>query len=174
MSRWNDDPSPLRRHGFEMRPTLYLETTIPSYLVSRPSRDLIIAAHQQVTMEWWSTRRSAFDIFVSQLVLDEARAGDSEAAGARLQAIKGLPLLDITGEVGLLLGRMMSSGVIPPKAAADVAHIAIAAAHGLDFLMTWNCVHLANAVIAKAVARVCRDLGFECPVICTPEELMGE
>ena len=150
---------------------LYLETTIPSYLTSRPSRDLIIAGHQQITKEWWEKRKDGFQICISQLVIDEARAGDPGAALERMRVIKDFPMLDITPEVGFLASGILDSGILPPKAATDAAHIAIAAVHGLDFLLTWNCVHIANAVIAKAVAKTCRQHGFECPIICTPEEL---
>ncbi|NUM55195.1 MAG: type II toxin-antitoxin system VapC family toxin [Candidatus Hydrogenedentes bacterium] len=156
-----------------MKPRLYLETTIPSYLVSWPSRDLVIAGHQQITKEWWRKRRHAFEIYVSQFVLDEAKAGDKKAARERLQAIAGLRSLDITPEVGTLAAELLASGVMPKKAAIDATHIAIAAVHAMDFLMTWNCVHLANAAISKKVAKICSQNGFECPVICTPEELMG-
>jgi hypothetical protein len=157
-----------------MKYKLYLETTIPSYLTSWPSRDLVIAGHQQITKEWWKKRKRAFDIYISQLVVDEAKAGNDEAARERLKAIGGLPLLDITEEVERLAIRILTSGVIPKKAATDAAHIAIATVHGMEYLMTWNCVHLANAIITKAVARICRQEGFECPIICTPEELLGE
>ena len=148
-----------------------METTIPSYLTSRPSRDLIIAGHQQITKEWWEKRKDGFQICISQLVIDEARAGDPGAALERMRVIKDFPMLDITPEVGFLASGILDSGILPPKAATDAAHIAIAAVHGLDFLLTWNCVHIANAVIAKAVAKTCRQHGFECPIICTPEEL---
>jgi len=157
-----------------MKYKLYLETTIPSYLTSWPSRDLVIAGHQQITKEWWKKRKRAFDIYISQLVVDEAKAGNDEAARERLKAIGGLPLLDITEKVGRLAIRILTSGVIPKKAATNAAHIAIATVHGMEYLMTWNCVHLANAIITKAVARICRQEGFECPIICTPEELLGE
>ena len=157
-----------------MKPSLYLETTIPSYLTSRPSRDLIVAGHQQITKDWWEQRRTRFDIYISQLVVDEAKAGHPGAARDRMKAIKDLPLLDITPEVETLASGLLASGIIPRRAATDAAHIAIAAAHGMDFLMTWNCVHIANAAIAKAVASTCARHGLECPVICTPEELMGE
>lgn len=157
-----------------MKPKLYLETTIPSYLISWPSRDLIIAGHQQITREWREKRRDAFQIYISQLVVDEARAGDPGAARERMKAIQDFPVLDITPEVGVLASGILASGIIPRKAGTDAAHIAIAAVHGMDFLVTWNCVHLANAVIAKAVAKICRQYGCECPVICTPEELLGE
>lgn len=157
-----------------MKPKLYLETTFPSYLTSWPSRDLIIAGHQQITREWWKKRRRAFDLYISQLVIDEAKAGDDEAARERLKAIRGLPLLDITKEVESLAIRLLASQVIPSKASTDAAHIAIAAVHGIDYLMTWNCVHLANATITKTLERICGQEGFECPIICTPEELLGE
>jgi len=157
-----------------VKPTLYLETTIPSYLTSRPSRDLIITGHQQLTREWWDGQRGKFEIFVSQFVVDEIKAGDPLAALERLNSIRGFALLDITNEVNLLAGRILGSGMIPPRTATDAAHIAIAAVHGMEFLMTWNCTHLANAFIARTVSKICRQHGFECPVICTPEELMGE
>lgn len=157
-----------------MKLRLYVETTVPSYLTSRPSRDLIVAGHQQITREWWEKRRHGFQLYISQLVVDEASAGDPGAARERLKLIQDLPLLDITPEVGVLAAGILASGIMPPKAATDAAHIAIAAVHGMDFLVTWNCVHLANAVIAKALAKICGRHGYECPGICTPEELLGE
>jgi hypothetical protein len=157
-----------------MKPRLYLETTIPSYLTSRPSRDLIIASHQQITRDWWDTRRGGFQLFISQLVVDEAGGGDPAAARERLKAVQHLPLLDITPEVAELAAAILDSGRIPRKAATDAAHIAIAAVHSMDFLVTWNCVHIANAAITKALAVICREHECECPVICTPEELLGE
>ena len=157
-----------------MKPRLYLETTIPSYLTSRPSGDLIIAGHQQVTRDWWEKRHSDFQIYISQLVVDEVGAGDPAAARERLKVLQSLPLLDITSEVAELADALLASGRIPRRAATDAAHIAVAAVHGMDFLVTWNCVHIANAVIAKALAAICRDRGYECPAICTPEELLGE
>jgi len=157
-----------------MKPRIYLETTIPSYLTSRPSRDLVIAGHQQITRDWWEARRQSFQLFISQLVIDEASAGDAGAARERLKVIEAVPLLDITPEVAMLASNILASGRIPRKAAADAAHIAIAAVHGIEFLMTWNCVHIANAALTKALVALCRQQGFECPVICTPEELLGE
>jgi len=157
-----------------MKSRLYLETTIPSYLTSRPSRDLIIAGHQQVTREWWERRSDTFRLYISQLVVDEVSAGDPFAARERLKVLQDLSLLDITPEVTDLASGILASGKIPRKAATDAAHIAIAAVHGMDFLVTWNCVHIANAANAKALALICREHGCECPVICTPEELMGE
>ena len=156
-----------------MKPKLYLETTVPSYLTAWPSRDLIRAGHQQLTKEWWQTRRSGFDIYISQFVLDEAAAGDTEAARERLAALQGLPILDVSGEVVDLARALNASLALPEKAVTDAAHIATAAVHGMHFLLTWNCAHIANAEMFVAIERVCQEHGYSCPVICTPEELMG-
>jgi len=157
-----------------MKPKLYLETTIPSYLAARPSRDLIVAGHQQITREWWVRRRNAFNMYISQFVVDEAKAGDSDAVRERTKIVEDLPLLDITSEVEIIAGALLGSGVISRKDATDAAHIAVATVHGMDFLLTWNCAHIANAGIARAVEDICRRNGYDCPVICTPEELLVE
>ncbi|MEW6302865.1 MAG: type II toxin-antitoxin system VapC family toxin [Verrucomicrobiota bacterium] len=157
-----------------MKPKLYLETTIPSYLTAWPSRDLIVAGHQQVTEEWWRTRKSHFDIHISQLVLDEAADGDKAAAKERLAVLADFPLLDVTDEAVALAAKLQTPATLPPKAAKDAAHIAIAAVHGMHFLLTWNCTHINNAAIIADIERICSDQGFACPVICTPEELMRE
>jgi predicted nucleic acid-binding protein len=156
-----------------VKPKLYLETTVPSYLTAWPSRDLIRAGHQQLTREWWQMRRGGFEIYVSQFVLDEAAAGDAEAARERLAVLQGLPILDLTEEVADLAVALKTALALPEKAAADAAHIAIAAVHGMHFLLTWNCTHIANAEMFAAIEQACQERGFACPVICTPEELMG-
>ena len=156
-----------------MKPKIYLETTVPSYLTAWPSRDLIRAGHQQITQEWWQTRRQHFDLYISQFVLDEVSAGDTEAASERLIALQDLPLLDLTDEVGELSVALVTSLALPAKATTDAAHIAVAAVHGMHFLLTWNCTHIANAEMAVTIETACRERGFTCPVICTPEELMG-
>jgi hypothetical protein len=156
-----------------MKRSLYIESTIPSYLVAVPSRDLLIAAHQQVTAEWWETRRVEFDLCVSQFILDEIGRGDAEVAKKRVDAVKGIPLLDITDDVLALAESLLSLRIIPRKAGTDAIHIALAAVHSIDFLLTWNCKHIANAAMIRDIEAVCRMRGFPCPVICTPEELMG-
>lgn len=154
--------------------SVYVETTVVSYLVARPSRDLIVAAHQQATQDWWLAQRSAFACYVSQIVLDEASGGDRTEVAKRLAAVSTLPVLSATDASEGLARELITRGVIPPRAAGDAAHIAVAAAHGIDYLLTWNCRHLANAQIKRRVAAVCQRLGAQAPVICTPEELMGE
>jgi len=156
-----------------MKPRLYLETTIPSYLASRPSRDLITAAHQQVTHQWWETRLADFEVYISQFVLDEAGAGDAAMAAKRLALLSGLPLLDATREALDLTRALVERAIIPSRKATDAAHIAVATVHHMQFLMTWNCAHLANAEIWAQVQAICAGLGYAAPIICTPEELLG-
>ena len=156
-----------------MKPKLYLVTTIPSYLVALSSRDLIVAAHQQITREWWTNQKVKFDIFVSQFVFDETSAGDPELARQRIKIISEFPKLELNSRVRVLAASLIDSKVIPGKAAIDAAHIAIAAVHDMYFLMTWNCAHIANAIMSQSIQNVCIKIGFHCPIICTPEELMG-
>jgi predicted nucleic acid-binding protein len=153
-----------------MKPRAYIETTVPSYLTAWPSRDLIRAAHQQITREWW-LGRDALELFTSRLVLEECRAGDSQAALERLAALAGIPLLEQLPEAASLAEALIQMVELPPRAAADALHIALAAIHGMDYLVTWNCTHIANATFRPRIESTCRAQGFEPPVICTPEQL---
>ena len=153
--------------------SVYLETTFISYLVARPSRDLIVAAHQQITNEWWSQWRSGFDCYVSQMVIDEASAGDPEEVRKRSEIIGQLRALEATHEAEELTQALLARGIFPPKAAGDAAHIAISAVNEIDFMLTWSCTHLANAQVMRRVSKVCEGHWYNMPLICTPEELMG-
>ena len=154
--------------------SVYLETSFISYLVARPSRDVIVAGHQQTTQEWWDNRRSQFECSVSQVVIDEASVGDATEIQKRLAIVSGLPILKVTEEAEALAQAIMAGGMLPPHAGRDAAHVAVATIHGIDYLLTWNCKHLANAQISRRIALVCEKLERQMPVICTPEELMGE
>jgi hypothetical protein len=155
-----------------MKQKIYLETSFISYVTARPSRDLIIAAHQQITREWWDSRKKEFSLFISQLVVDESSQGDTEAASERLEVIKVIPVLELN-DLALGLARsFLKSGIIPEKAVEDSIHISLATVHGMDYLLTWNCKHIANASIRNKIAEICHNFGFEIPIICTPEELM--
>jgi hypothetical protein len=151
---------------------VYLETTFVSYLAAWPSRDLIVASHQQITHEWWRTRRSSFELFVSQFVIDEASGGDNDAAERRLAILQGLPLLDSTEEITVLAQQLVTEGLLPEAGARDALHVAVATVHGMDFLLTWNCRHIANARMLRGLAALCRAKGYDVPNVCTPEELM--
>lgn len=157
-----------------MKKQVYVETSVVSYLTARQSRDLVRAARQEVTLEWFDRRRKEFDLYISALVLQEAGQGDREAARKRLEALDGLPLLKLTDEAVVLAEALLKEGPFPAKAADDAIHLALATVSEMDFLLTWNCRHLANAELSGPAARFLRAKGYEPPVVCTPEELMGE
>lgn len=153
-------------------PTVYIETTILSYLAARPSRDLVTAAHQQITHDWWDNERVRFDLFVSEFVLDEIRAGDARHAARRLELAADIAILKFSPEIEELgleyEGRLGLSG----SGTSDLPHFAYAVAYNMDYLLTWNCAHIANGQIIKRLHQVNRDLGRSTPIILTPEELM--
>lgn len=152
---------------------VYIETTIPSYLIAWPSRDIVVAAKQQITRDWWKTRKSAFSLYISPYVLDEAARGDTEAANLRLVAIQNILVLAADEEVVRLAEAIVAAGIIPSKAQTDAFHIAVATRHGMDYLLTWNCTHIANAETMRQVSGIMEECGYEIPIICTPDELMG-
>jgi predicted nucleic acid-binding protein len=153
--------------------SVYLETSVISYLVARPNqRDVVVAAHQQITREWWVNRRHQFTLFASAVVIEEALRGDPEYAKARMGIIEQLRLADVTRAARALAAQLLLEAALPPKANADALHISIAAVNGIDNLLTWNCTHLANASILPRVNEICRAAGFEPPYVSTPEELM--
>ncbi|MDE2773181.1 MAG: type II toxin-antitoxin system VapC family toxin [Gemmatimonadota bacterium] len=155
-----------------MRPTAYIETSVVSYLTARPSRDVVIAAYQEITREWWRRASDRFDLVASALVVEEARAGDPDAAHVRLETLQAVTLLDATPDAENLANALIVAGAVPREAADDAAHIAIAATNGVDFLVTWNFRHIANAAMRARIEQGCRQAGYEPPVICTPNELM--
>ncbi len=153
---------------------IYIESTIPSYVVARPARDLLQAARQQLTRDWWDFRREQHDLFTSQIVLDEIAAGEREMAKRRLKLVAGLTVLDLTPDAETLADRVLHSGLLPATADGDAAHIALATVHKLDILLTWNCRHIANAAIVGRLRRLVETHGHTLPEIYTPEELLGE
>lgn len=156
-----------------MKKRVYIETTIVSYLTAKPSRDLIMAAQQELTRQWWEGRRHRYELYTSQFVLDEAGDGDPEAARRRLDALTGLPLLYVPDAAVALAEEMVRRRLLPARASADAVHLAIATINRVDVLLTWNCRHLANADVHIPVGRFLRSVGYEPPAICTPNELMG-
>jgi predicted nucleic acid-binding protein len=153
--------------------TVYLETSIVSYLTAQPARDVVAAARQRLTIEWWDSQRASFDLVISPLVMEEAARGDSEAASRRLQVLRELPRVDATADVIAFAKQIVSDGALPRNAADDALHIALAVVHGVDYLLTWNCRHIDNAQNKPLIRRLCHKAGYGFPEICTPEELMG-
>lgn len=154
--------------------SLYVETSIVSYLTARPSSDIISAAHQLTTNDWWLKRRHEFNLVTSELVHEEAERGDSEAASRRLLALDGISLIQVTPAATKLASGIVEAHFLPPRAFADALHIATAAIHRIDYLLTWNCAHIANAERLPKVSEFIERAGLEMPFVCTPEELMGD
>ena len=152
---------------------IYIESTIPSYVVARPARDLLQAARQQLTRDWWDLQREQHELFTSQVVLDEIAAGERAMAERRLELMSGLSLLISTPDIETLADDVLKSGLLPATADGDAAHIALATAYGMDILLTWNCRHIANAAIVGRLRKLVAERGYTLPEIYTPEELLG-
>jgi len=155
-----------------MLPSVYVETSVISYLVARPSKNARVASNQELTYEWWRTARERFELYASAVVVGEAQRGDPSLAAARVTVLKELRLAQVTREALDLAAALVAGAGVPRKANEDALHIAIAATNGLDYLLTWNCTHIANAVTIPLVNLICRRNGVEPPLIYTPQELM--
>jgi len=153
---------------------IYIESTIPSYVVARPARDLLQAARQQLTKDWWDLKRAKHELFTSQVVLDEITDGEAAMAQQRLDVMAQIKLLDLTDEANALTKDILASGLLAADADRDAAHIALATVHEMDILLSWNCRHIANAAIQARLRRLAEKSGYALPVLCTPDELTGE
>jgi predicted nucleic acid-binding protein len=163
----------MREGRADMKPVVYLETSVVSYLVGRPSRDLVVAGRQEVSRDWWQSRRTRYTLRISALVLREIERGDAAVARERAEAIEAVPVLEITPDAQRLAADLVKGKAIPAQAAEDALHIALACVHGADYLLTWNFRHINNAETKRRLAAAIEEAGYECPMICSPEELMG-
>ena len=153
---------------------IYIESTIPSYVVARPARDLLQAARQQLTRDWWDLKREQQELFTSQVVLDEITDGEAAMDRQRLKLMRGIPLLEPTTAANELGREILRSGLLPATADGDAAHIALATVHELDILLTWNCRHIANVAIQQRLRRLAEQNGYTLPALATPEEFMSD
>ena len=153
-------------------PSVYIETTIISYLTAEPSRDLIVAAHQQITAEWWANVRAKVDCRISPFVVGEASRGDAVYAKKRLDEIAGFAMLEVNRQVEELAQTYFAALQLPEKAKIDAFHLAVAAWHQVDYVLSWNCKHIASARTQKTLQKINAHLGVDTPIVCTPEELM--
>ncbi len=156
-----------------MKPRVYIETSVVSYLTAWRSPNLLMAAQQQATREWWDSERERYGLFISEVVIQEAASGDPEAARLRLEVLQGIDELDVTDDARFLATAIIDETPLPTKAKVDALHIAVAAVNGLDYLLTWNCRHIANPTLRPRIESVCRSHGFNPPSICTPFDLLG-
>ena len=155
------------------KPTLYLETTILSYLAARPSRDIIVQAHQQITWDWWESERENYELYISEIVLQEIMGGDPEAAERRQSFISNLAILDMSDAVRNLAYELAKFLNLPQRAELDALHLSFAIEYEMDYLLTWNCSHLANGLIISRLKKIELETSRLVPVIITPEELMS-
>lgn len=153
------------------KPTVYVETTIVSYLAARPSRDALLSVHQTLTHEWW-VLRGDYQLHASQLVLDEANVGDVDRVAERAKLLDQCAFLEITPQDLVTAQALLDAAALPAKARADALHISIAARHGMTFLLTWNCKHIANPFTLRTIQGVVENLGFQLPYLITPELLL--
>jgi len=153
---------------------VYIETSFISFLCGRPSRNLLAAAWQQISLDWWEYRRPLFDLYTSELVISEAGHGNASAAERRLSYLEQLPVLNVTDSATALAQRFIDEGTMHEKAFGDALHVALAVVHRMDYLLTWNCRHIDNAQTKTLVRRLCIHEGLSFPEICTPQELMGD
>ena len=154
--------------------SVYIETSILSYLTAKPSRDVRTAAWQQITVQWWEQARQHYELFTSELVASEAAEGNAEAARRRLDALRGIKELVIDSEMEALAAKLIAEGGVPAEAEVDALHVAIATVHAVDLLLTWNCRHINNAETKPIIRSICAVAGYTCPEICTPQELLSE
>lgn len=156
-----------------MSETVYVETSILGYLTARSTKNLILAANMEITKDWWELRRSAFTLYTSEAVLAEVAQGDTAIATQRLKLLADFPLLELNQAVQDLAVQFLARSNLSPKAKVDAIHIAVATVHGMDYLLTWNCKHIANAQIQRKLAEISLDFDCVLPILCTPNELMG-
>ena len=154
--------------------TLYVETSIVSYLRSRAASHVVAAARQFLTRRWWDEERNSYDLVISQYVLDEAAKGNPTLAAERLKQLKGIPLLEIVPEIQKIADAILAQAILPAKAEFDALHFAVAAYYRVDYLLTWNCTHIANARILPRIREILRQSGFPSPMVCTPEEMVDD
>jgi predicted nucleic acid-binding protein len=157
-----------------MKPTVYVETSVISYLTSRASRDLVVAAHQEVTRQWWGGASGRFDLLISPMVQDEMAQGDPEAVRLRLASTDDLRVLPVSDEVLARVRDLAANLGLPEKALADIYHIAYCVAYEVDFLVTWNCTHIANPCVLRRLRDLSHDMAFFLPTIVTPDALLED
>jgi len=160
--------------GAQMKPTVYLETSVISYYTSRPSRDIVVTAHQQLTREWWEKAAGQFEVVISEAVVDEVALGDSEASARRLESVETFKVLPLTSRIQELTQILLKELEIPKNAFPDAAHLAFASHYKIVYLVSWNCRHIASGRIIKRLNELHAKTGIHVPVICTPNELLED
>lgn len=158
----------------EIKPKVYIETTVVSYLVARPSEDATLSARQQVTRQLWEDYSDNFEFIVSDIVITEIRQGNEIAAQRRVDALAGLTVLDLSPEAVMLAQNLINAGAVPKESQTDAQHIAVAVVHGIEHLISWNYKHIVNESRRQDIDQVCRASGYRPTILCTPTELIED
>jgi hypothetical protein len=154
--------------------TVYIETSVASYVVARPSQNLMRAARQLSSIRWWETYRGSFEVFTSAFTLDEAQKGDPDAAAKRIALLEPVQLLQVDASVLGLMAAIEESKILPDECEVDVGHISIASRYEIEVLLTWNCRHIANPILARKLEPLIRSMGYKMPYLATPTDLLGD
>ena len=154
-----------------MKEKVYLDTTIPSYIIAKPSRDIILLSHQELTKEWWKESKDNYELFISDIVVIEVEEGDKDYAKKRRDLLSGITVLENNSEIEVLVKQYMNHFHFPDKLYRDMYHVAFAVYYNIDFLLTWNFTHLNNAHFKVQLHRFNQKIGYNIPEICSPEEL---
>ena len=152
--------------------TVYIETTVIGNIAGRIHPNPRIAARQNITREWWLIAASHYRLLASAMVISECSDGDASAATERLQVLDGIELLASSEDVDALAQALIDNRAVPASESRDAFHIAIAAVNGVQYIATWNFKHILNPTLQGTIALVCRECGYEPPIICTPEQLL--
>jgi hypothetical protein len=151
-----------------VKPQIYVETTVVSYLTARPSRNTLAMLRQQLTNIWWEECLPDYSPVISKMVLDEIMDGDAEAAGRRLAVVQGFPVLGDSPEISALAKELVAQGAIPTKAKEDATHLAFCAINRIPYLVTWNFKHIANETMRSRLKSICEQAGYPFPEMKQP------
>ena len=154
-----------------MASSVYIDSSVLSCLASRPARDLLTAARQIETIEWWTVQSPHFELFSSDVALNEAEQGSEDAANWRIEVLREMTILTLTREASALARALLAGGAVPEGAEDAAGHIAVATVHAIDYILTWNFAHMANTVCMPIISEVCEQQGFSSPIITTPRQL---
>ena len=157
----------------KMTKSVYVDTSVVSYLTARPARDMVTAVRQVETIEWWAVQSSHFELFSSDVAINEARQGDVDAANRRIEVLHEMTILVFTRDASDLARALLAGGAVPENAEDDARHIAVAAVNNIDYILTWNFAHMANTVTVPVIGEVCEQQGYNTPIITTPNQLKG-
>ena len=156
-----------------MAKSVYIDTSVVSYLTARPTLDMMTAARQVETIEWWTMESRHFDLFSSEVAIEEASRGNADAAKRRVEVLREMTILTLNDDAAELALALVTGRAVPAEAKVDADHIAIATVNNIDYILTWNLSHIANSVTIPIISEICEREGYNRPIITIPSMLRG-